>query len=295
MSTAPPRVALIGLGLMGTGMARRLLGAGFPLAVYNRTARKAEALVADGARVAKSPRDAAAGAEIIISMVADDSAARAMWLGDDGALSGASAGAVAIESSTVTPDWIAELAAAAAARDCELLDAPVTGSRAQAAAGELRFLVGGSAAALERARPALAAMGSAIVHVGPTGHGAVLKLVNNFLCGVQAAALGEAVAFVERSGLDAHAAFDVLANGAPGSPLVKAFLGRMVSRDYAPHFHLSLMAKDLAYAERLAERHGASFITAAAARKEFERAAAAGLGDSDASAVVEPLRQQKRP
>ena len=289
-----PRVALLGLGLMGAGMARRLLGAGFPLAVYNRTARKADALAAEGARKATSPREAAVGAEIVVSMVADDAASRGVWLGDDGALSGASRGAVLIESSTVTLDWVAELAAAAAARGCELLDAPVTGSRAQAEAGELRFLVGGPAAALERARPALVAMGHAIVHVGPTGHGAVLKLLNNFLCGVQAAALAEAVSLIERSGVDERTAFDVLANGAPGSPLVKTFLARMGARDYTPSFHLSLMAKDLAYAERLAERQGAPLPSAAAARAAFERAAAAGLGDEDASAVIEVLRTEQR-
>ena len=290
-----PRIALVGLGLMGAGMARRLLSAGFPLAVYNRTASKADALVAQGARKATSPREAAVGAEIVVSMVADDAASRGVWLGDDGALSGVSRGAVLIESSTVTPDWIAELAAVATASGCELLDAPVTGSRAHAEAGELRFLVGGSAAALERARPALAAMGQTIVHVGPTGHGAVLKLLNNFLCGVQAAALAEAVSLIERSGVDERTAFELLANGAPGSPIVKTFLARMTARDYTPNFHLSLMAKDLTYAERLGERQGAPLLSAGPARAAFERAAAAGFGDEDASAVIEVLRQEQRP
>jgi 3-hydroxyisobutyrate dehydrogenase len=279
---------------MGSGMARNLLGAGFPLAVYNRTAEKAAPLVEAGARLARTPREAAAGAALVIAMVADDAASRALWLGadgGDGALAAAAPGTVLVESSTVTPEWIAELAAEAERRGCALLDAPVTGSRAQAAAGELNFLVGGDAAVLERARPALAAMGRSVVHVGPTGSGALLKLVNNFLTGAQVAALAEGLALVERAGLDRDTALAVLTNGAPGSPAVKTMSARMTARDYTPNFHLSLMAKDLAYAERAGERHGVRLTTAATARAAFDRAAAAGLGDADFSAVVEPLRR----
>src|SRR5262249_9983215 len=202
------------------------------------------------------PRDAADGAEVIISMVADDAAARDVWLGRRGALDGASAGTIMIESSTVTTEWIRELATAAEAKGCEVLDAPVTGSRARAASGELNFLVGGSETALEKARPVLAAMSRSIVHVGPTGSGSLLKLINNFMCGVQAASLAESLALIERAGLDRDVATQVLANGAPGSPLVKTLLGRMIARDYTPNFHLSLMAKDLDYASKEADRQG---------------------------------------
>ena len=196
-TTAGPRVAILGLGLMGSGMARRLLGAGFPLTVYNRSADKAASLVADGARLAASPGDAAVDAEFIVSMVADDSASRGLWFGERGALGNVSPGAIVIESSTVTTGWINALADAARAKDVELLDAPVTGSRTQAASGELNFLVGGSEAALERARPLFAAMGKSATRVGPTGSGALLKLINNFLCGVQAVSLAEALALIE--------------------------------------------------------------------------------------------------
>src|SRR6185369_382043 len=167
-----PRVALIGLGLMGTGMARRLLGAGFPLTVYNRNPQRAALLADEGAHVAASPREAAARADIVLSMVSDDVAARAVWLGEQGALAGAARGTVLVDCSTVSVAWIEELSRAAAAAGCPLLDAPVTGSKPQAAAGELSFLVGGSADALEIARPALAVMSRAIVHVGATGAGA---------------------------------------------------------------------------------------------------------------------------
>ena len=285
------RVALLGLGLMGSGMARRLLGAGFPLTVYNRTATKAAPLVAEGARLAGSPREAAADADVIVSMVADDVASRSLWLGDRGALDAMGKGSLVIESSTVTPAWISELAQAAKAKGIDMLDAPVTGSRMHAAAGELNFLVGGSAEALEKARPVLSAMGRNVVHVGPTGSGALLKLINNFLCGVQAASLAEALALIESAGLDRDTATQILANGAPGSPLVKTLLPRMTARDYAPHFHLSLMSKDLAYSLKEAERQGVHLATARAALDAFERAGTSGRGQDDFSAVIEPLRE----
>src|SRR5205085_8662966 len=132
-STSQRQVALLGLGTMGLGMAGRLLGAGFRLAVFNRTAQKAESLATKGARVAATPRDAASGANVVVSMVADDEASRGMWLGKNGALAGASRGAVLVESSTLTTAWVAELAQAAARQGCDLLDAPVTGSEPQAA------------------------------------------------------------------------------------------------------------------------------------------------------------------
>jgi 3-hydroxyisobutyrate dehydrogenase len=277
---------------MGGGMARSLLGAGFALNVYNRTAEKAKALVEGGARLADSPRDAAEGAEVIVSMVADDAAARDVWLGRRGALDGTAGGVIVIESSTVTTAWIRELATAAQAKGCDVLDAPVTGSRTQAAAGELNFLVGGSDAALERARPILAAMSKSIVHVGPIGSGSLLKLINNFMCGVQAASLAEALALIERSGLDRDVATQVLTNGAPGSPLVRTLLARMTARDYTPNFFLSLMAKDLDYAVQEAGRQNIGLETAKAARATFQRSVAAGRGQQDLSAIIEALRER---
>jgi len=287
MNTPKPRVALLGLGTMGTGMARRLLGAGFPLAVYNRTPDKAASLAGDGARLAATPREAAAQADVIVSMVADDAASRDVWLRDHGALAAAARGATLIECSTLTPEWISELAQAAARQGCELLDAPVTGTKPHAAAGELCFLVGGSAEALEKARPVLTVMSRAIVHVGPSGRGALLKLINNFLCGVQAAALGEALALIEKGGLDRAKALDVLTNGAPGSPLLKTLLARINAADYTPNFRLSLMAKDLVYSLKAGERHGLSLAMVAAALKAFKQAETAGHGEKDFAAIVE--------
>lgn len=275
---------------MGMGMARRLLGAAFPLTVYNRSREKAESLESDDAKVAGSPREAASQADIIISMVADDAASRAMWLGGQGALGGAARGALFIECSTLSVGWVRELAAAAVEHGCELLDAPVTGSKVHAASGELNFLVGGSASALERARPSLAAMGRSVVHIGPTGSGALLKLINNFLCGVQAASFAEALALIARGGLDRDKAVEALLNGAPGSPLVKTVSSRAKAGDFTPNFRLRLMAKDLTYALNEASDHGLSLRTVAAALALFNKAVASGNGDKDFSAILEQSR-----
>jgi 3-hydroxyisobutyrate dehydrogenase len=283
-------VALLGLGTMGAGMAANLLKAGFPLAVYNRSREKAEAFAAQGARVAETPADAARGAGVILSMLADDGASRAVWLGKDGAVAAAEKGAVLIDCSTVTPAWIAELATAAKVRGLEMLDAPVTGSKMQAAGGQLTFLVGGSAEALETVRPVLEAMSKEVVHLGPVGSGAKMKLLNNFLCGVQIASLAEGIAWLERSGLDAEKAIDLLKRGAPGSPLLANLSARMMSRDYSVNFYLKLIAKDMRYAEKAAAETGVELTTAANARSLFELAAAAGYGEKDMSAVVELLR-----
>ena len=280
-ASAPLRVAFLGLGLMGGGMARRLAGAGFAPAVYNRDPAKAAPLAELGARVASSPREAASGADVVFCMVADDDASRLLWLGENGALAAAAEGA-----------WIHELDAAARARGCRLLDAPVTGSRPHAASGELTFLVGGPVEALDRVRPLLAVMSRAVNHLGPVGSGALLKLINNFVCGVQVAALAEAIAMIERGGLDRAQALEVLTNGAPGSPLVKTVSARMTAPDYTPNFLLRLMAKDLTSARREAAARSLDLGTAAAALSLFQAGVAAGHGEKDIAAVIEPLRQR---
>ena len=279
---------------MGGGMAARLLGAAFPLTVFYRNAAKAAPLVAAGARLAASPREAARQADVIISMVADDVASRAMWLGENGALASAKHGAVAIECSTLTVDWVNELASLAASRGCELLDAPVTGTRGPAASGELNFFVGGDAAALERVRAVFAPMAKSVTHIGPTGSGALIKLVNNFLCGVQVASLAEAMAMIERGGLDRAKALDILTSGAPGSPLVKIVADRMMRSDFTPNFLLRLMTKDIGYAIREAEKNSLELATAAAALGVFQNGIAAGHGEKDMAAVIQQFRDEQK-
>jgi len=284
-------IALLGLGVMGAGMANNLIKAGFPLAVYNRTRAKAAPLAAQGARVADTPRAAAQGADVVIAMVGDDHASRAIWLGDDGALDGAGSGAVLVECSTLSVGWVRELAALAAARGLAFLDSPVTGSKDAAAAGELKLMVGGDAAALEHVRPALEAISQRIIHFGPNGAGALVKLVNNLMGAVQAVALAEGLALAERAGLDLEQVVPFIINGAPGSPLVKGKAARMAARDYGDtQFALRWMHKDATYALRAADEFGVPMPTVAAAREVYRLARNQGLDDADFAAVIEALR-----
>ena len=196
-----------------------------------------------------------------------------------------------VECSTLTVAWVNELAAAITPTGCEFVDAPVTGTRPHAAAGELNFLVGGSAAALEKIRPALAPMSRSVTHLGPTGSGALVKLINNFVCAVQIASLAEALALIERSGLDRAKALAVLTEGAPGSPLVKTLSARMTAKDYTPNFMLKLMAKDIGYAIQEGRARGQTLATAEVALQLFQRAVAQGRGDDDMAVMIEPMRQ----
>lgn len=288
------KVAMLGLGLMGGGMARRLLGAGFAVTVYNRTPEKAAALGAEGATIAGTPREAAATADVVIAMLADDTASRNVWLGKEGALAsgGAKAGALLIDCSTISPAWVKELSHAATAGGCDFLDAPVTGSKPQAAAGELFFMAGGTAAAYERARPFFAVMGRDSVHLGPVGSGALVKLINNFVCGVQIVALAEALTLIEHTDLDRTKALAVLTDGAPGSPLVKIMSQRMTASDFTPNFLLKLMTKDIHYALHEAQERSVPLAMGEAALAVFQQGMAAGLADKDFSSIVQLLRNQ---
>ena len=280
-----PSVAILGLGIMGSGMANRLLSENFPLAVYNRNREKCVPFASAGAFVADSPREAASRSQIILSMVADDVASREIWLGEEGALNGAHAGSLLIESSTLSGEWIQELGTKAAEHGCRFLDAPVTGTKPHAASGELVFLVGGSAEALDAARPVFSVLGRDVVHLGPIGSGALMKLVNNFVCGVQAASFAEAVSMIDAGGLDRAKAISILTGGAPGSGIVKRVAERIAGNDYTPNFALRWMAKDLGYAVKEASAEGISLQTAAAALAVFQQAIAEGHGDEDFSAI----------
>jgi 3-hydroxyisobutyrate dehydrogenase len=286
-------VAILGLGIMGSGMARRLAASGFPLSVYSRNREKAAPFPELGAFVADSPREAAARANIVISMVSDDAASRAVWMGDDGALAGAPSGSVLIESSTLTVGWVKELAAAASERDREFLDAPVTGTKPHAESGQLLFLVGGSASAIEIARPVLSVLGRDIVHLGPTASGALMKLINNFMAAVQAVSFGEALALIQAGGLDVDKALAILGEGAPGSPMVKRVAARVSSGDFTPHFFLRLMTKDVAYAVEEAKSRGVPLPTAQAALSVFRQAQLDGHSEQDFTAVIQSLKPPK--
>jgi len=274
---------------MGGGMAMRLLSAGFPLSVYNRSRERAEKFAKAGAFVAASPREAAARAEIVISMVADDAASRSVWLGEEGALAGVVAGSLLIESSTLSVDWVRELAAAATEKRCEFLDAPVTGTKPHAASGELFFMVGGSSAGFARARDILSVLGREALYLGPNGSAALLKLINNFICGVQAASFAEAMSLIRQSGLDREKSVSVLSNSALASPLIKRIMSAMAADDFTPNFPLKLMAKDIRYAISEAAKCGVRLQTAGPALEVFKHAVGEGLGEQDFSAVVKSV------
>jgi 3-hydroxyisobutyrate dehydrogenase len=281
------RVAILGLGIMGGGMAANWLAKGFEVSVWNRTAAKAQALAGKGAKLAATPRDAAQGADFIFGMVSDDDASRSVWLGPDGALAGAKSGAIGVESSTLTPDWIRELGGRAHAKGCGFLDAPVGGSRPAADSGELRFFVGGDPQTYEAARPALAAVGSRMDLLGALGAGATWKLINNQLAAGQIAALAEALEVAKKAGFKNETISELILGGAPASPIVKLKLPRMLARDFEPaDFALNLMLKDARYAAALAQSLGAPSDVISGAVKAFARADAKGLGAKDIAAVV---------
>jgi len=287
-----PTVAILGLGIMGAGMAGRLLAANFPLVVYNRSQEKCRSFTEKGALAAETPHQAAARAQIVLAMVANDQASRDVWLGENGALEGAVPGSILIESSTLSGGWIHELSARASGHGCPFLDAPVTGTRPHAASGELTFLVGGSSEVIAAARPVFLVLGREIIHLGPVGSGALMKLVNNFVCGVQAASLGEALSLIDAGRLDRSQALAVLTAGAPGSGIVKRVADRVATNDYAPNFALRWMAKDLSYALAEAAQRKIPLETAAAALSLFERAIAEGHGNEDFSAVTKAVRSR---
>jgi 3-hydroxyisobutyrate dehydrogenase len=287
-------VTLIGLGSMGAGIAQNILKAGFELTVYNRSVAKAEPLAKLGAKVGNSPSEAAKEAEVILSMVADDAASKNVWLGETGALHGAREGAILIESSTLSHTWARELASLAAQRGLDFLDAPVNGGPNMAAAGQLKTMVGGEGEILERARPVLECFTEQITHMGPNGAGAMTKLINNMMSGVQMAALAEALHIAERAGLSLEQVVAVVTNAGPASPLVKAKAPLMAARNYGePSFLLRHIRKDVTYALRLAEELDAPATTGSAARELYRIAGRLGYDDADMGAVFEALHDEQ--
>src|SRR5215211_7580263 len=248
------KVAFIGLGRMGHGMAGRYLDAGFAVAVWNRSQAKAEDLIARGARWASSPADAADGAEAVVTMVADDVASLAVWLGKDGAAATMKAGTLAIECSTVSYRHALDMAKELRGRGLVYIDCPVTGLPQAAAAGKLTLLVGAEPADLDSAKPYLAPIGDLVRHFGAVGTGTVFKLINNLMGAVQIASLAEGIAMAEQAGLDMNLVAEALATGAVASPQVIRHSKRMVARDFSgASFTAALRRKDAAYAVALAE------------------------------------------
>jgi 3-hydroxyisobutyrate dehydrogenase len=251
------RVAFIGLGRMGSGMARCLLDAGHQLRVFNRTASRADDLVRGGAVRSATPREACESVDAVIAMVADDTASRSVWQGDGGILRARFApGAVAVECSTLSYDWVLELGADAARRGLSYLDAPVTGLPASAAAGELTLLVGAASEDLDKARTLLGALAKDVIHFGRVGTGTAYKLLVNMLGAVQIASAAETMAIAEKIGLDLGQVADALASGQAASPQVIRNTRRIAAgrHDRDVLFTPQLRLKDVEYALALARQ-----------------------------------------
>jgi 3-hydroxyisobutyrate dehydrogenase len=288
------RVAFLGLGHMGSGMARRLLAAGHSLSVFNRTAARAAPFANLGARVADSPRAAAQKADVIIGMTADDESSRAMWLGGQGALAADnSPDALAIECSTLSHDWVLELAQQVRGRGFRYVDAPVTGLPDSAAAGTLTLLVGAEPADLDAARPTFASLATRVLHFGAVGQGTVYKLMINLMGAVQIASAAEGMVLAERAGLDPKLVADAVASGQAASPQVVRNVRRFVAGDHGTNvnFTPALRLKDIDYALRLANKSGADCAFGKVAAAVYRKLCAEGFGTDNESRVIDALRR----
>jgi 3-hydroxyisobutyrate dehydrogenase len=290
------RIAFIGLGHMGGPMAANLLKAGHELCVFDLVPAAVEAAVALGARAAADAAEAVRGAEVVISMLPASRHVEGLYLGDDGLLARIAPDALAIDCSTIAPASAQKVAAAAAARGIAMIDAPVSGGTAGAAAGTLTFIVGGEAVALERARPLLDAMGRNVFHMGGSGAGQVAKLCNNMALGVIMAATGEALALGAAHGLDPAALSKMMAVSTGRSwatevcnPWPGVLENAPASRGYQGGFGSDLMLKDLGLAAEAAMGVGAPIPLGELARNLYALNGRAGRGGLDFSSVIRLL------
>jgi 3-hydroxyisobutyrate dehydrogenase-like beta-hydroxyacid dehydrogenase len=287
------RVAVLGAGNMAGAMVGTLRRAGFDVIVWNRTRERADTVAdAHGATTAASAAEAVAAADVVLSSLADDEAVLSTYLGGDGAAAAAGTGHVVLEMSTVAPATSLRVGEAVAATGAAFLDAPVSGSVPTVEKGELTIMVGGDAAALERARPVLDALASKIFHVGSLGAGATVKLAVNALVHAIDVGLSEALVLAEKAGVDRSAAYDVFAAGAAAAPFVLYKRLAFEDPDHAQlTFTLDLMAKDLDLILSLARDVGAPMAQGERNRELVERALAEGFSGRDMSSIAEYLRR----
>jgi len=282
-------LGFIGLGAMGSRMARRLLAAGHPLVGYNRTAAKAEPLVAAGMKLAASPRQVAEAADVVFSMVSNTEALEAIAHGPDGVLAGLRPGTTWVEMSTVSPTATRRLAEAAAARGATVIDAPVSGSAITVEQGQLSFIVGGDPAALERVRPYLLAIGPTITHVGPLGLAATMKIATNLGIAVQMLAFSEAVLLAEKAGIARERAVETLLKSVVASPMLKYRGPFVLEMPAEALFDVPMMQKDLELALELGHQLGVPLPTTALTQSMLTAARALGLGERDFAVVFDVL------
>jgi 3-hydroxyisobutyrate dehydrogenase-like beta-hydroxyacid dehydrogenase len=284
-----PSVGFIGLGLMGKPMSLNLLQAGFAVTVWNRTASRAEEVVAAGGTLAKSAREVAASCEFLITMVSDPPALEEiLWgaNGRDGALSALKSGAIYMDSSTVSPDLARKIAAACAKQRVRFLDAPVTGGDWGAKKGELLFMIGGDAATIKEAEPLLGVMGKKWFHLGPNGAGQTIKLAMNAILALQVEALAEAMALVSAAGLQPEKLVEVLQSSMARSGVLDVKSQNLLKGDYPPSFSLRLMLKDVNLAMDLAKQVGVTLPAVAAAQATYGAVKREAKEEMDYSAVM---------
>ena len=289
-SNSKPKIGLIGLGLMGQPMGMNLLKAGHALTVWNRTASRANELVAMGATLAKSPKEVASNSDVLITMVSDPPALESVLWGanatDSGALAGLRSGSTYIDSSTISPALARKIATACAEHKVRFLDAPVTGGDWGAKKGELIFMIGGDSQTLKDAEPILGVMGKRWFHLGPNGAGQTIKLAMNMILALQVDALAEALALVTAAGLKAEGLIEVLQSSMARSGVLDVKAPNLLKGEYKPSFSLRLMHKDLSLALELANQIGVALPATAAAREIYNYVKGASKEDLDYSAVM---------
>jgi len=292
------RIAFIGLGNMGAPMALNLLKAGHTLGVFDLMKPAVEKAAQAGAKAAATAQTCVAGAEIVISMLPASSHVEALYLGGSGLLHAIEDGALVIDCSTIAPQSAKAVAQAAAARGLAMLDAPVSGGTAGAAAGTLTFIVGGEAPGLERARPILSAMGKNIFHAGGHGAGQTAKICNNMMLGIQMAGLAEALALGTANGLDAKVLSEIMSKSSGRNwalEVYNPYPGVMenvpAARGYAGGFGVDLMLKDLGLAAESAMATRSSIPLGELARNLYALHSAGGAGSLDFSSILRLVKR----
>lgn len=285
------KVAFVGLGIMGKPMAKNLLKAGHQVTAYNRSEGPRAEIAAAGATIAATPREGAAGVEVIITNVTDSPDVEAVTLGPEGVIHGTSAGTLLIDMSTISPAVTRRIGAALAERGVAMLDAPVSGGDQGAIAGTLAIMVGGAAADVARARPLFEALGSRIVHCGPLGAGQTVKLCNQVAIGGALLGVCEALVLARQSGVDPATMIEAISAGAAGSWQLSNLGPKMVARDYAPGFKVDLMRKDLRLALENAGEQSAALPGLALVSQLFAAVAAAGGGARGTQALATVLEK----
>jgi 3-hydroxyisobutyrate dehydrogenase len=284
------RVGFVGLGTMGHAMAANVARAGFPLNAWNRSRRPFPDLTDLGVSIRATPAEVAAACEIVVVCVSDTPDVEAVLFGSDGVVTGAAAGTLIIDCSTIDPSATRDFAARAAERSIGFVDAPVSGGSEGARNGTLTIFVGGPAPDVEHARPVLAAMGKTITHVGPTGSGQAVKAVNQVILAGTYLAVAEGIVLAIKAGLDVEQVVGALSGGAAQSWVLANRSGRMIANEYPLGFKISLHRKDLAIALKMARELGAALPVSALAAELESGLIGRGHGDDDNSALARPIR-----